>query len=148
MIWEEKKLKFIKILFGIVIFLGIIVVAAYYFGPKLVADQVMEKVSIELQDSGQLETIKQEIENDPELQEFLAEGKDVDTSKLPFQTTEEATRALITKFGISEIQEIQSKAQNGMTVEERQEIFNQLESNLTEEEMLALKVLAYKELYK
>jgi len=141
-------LKFIKILFGIVIFLGIIVVAAYYFGPKLVADQVMEKVSIELQDSGQLETIKQEIENDPELQEFLAEGKDVDTSKLPFQTTEEATRALITKFGISEIQEIQSKAQNGMTVEERQEIFNQLESNLTEEEMLALKVLAYKELYK
>ena len=143
-----EKLKFIKILFGIIIFFGVIVVAAYYLGPKLVADQVMEKVSIELQDSGQLETIKQEIENDPELQEFLAEGKDVDTSKLPFQTTEEATRALITKFGISEIQEIQSKAQNGMTAEERQEIFNQLESNLTEEEMLALKVLAYKELYK
>lgn len=141
-------MKFIKVLFGIVIFLGIIVVAAYYFGPKLVADQVMEKVSVELQDSGQLETIKKEIENDPELQEFIAEGKDVDSSKLPFQTKEEATRALITKFGISEIREIQSKAKDGMTAEEKQEIFNKLESNLTEEEMLALKVLAYKELYK
>lgn len=141
-------LKFIKVLFGIVIFLGIIIAAAYYFGPKLVADQVMEKVSVELQDSGQLETIKEEIENDPELQEFIAEGKDVDSSKLPFQTKEEATRALITKFGISEIQEIQSKAQNGMTAEEKQEIFNKLESTLTEEEMLALKVLAYKELSK
>jgi len=140
--------KFIKILLGIIIFLGIMVVAAYYIGPKLVADQVMEKVSLELQDSGQLETIKQEIENDPELREFLAEGKDVDTSKLPFQTSEEATRVLIKKFGISEIQEIQSKAQNGMTEDEKQDIFNQLESNLTEEEMLALKVLAYKELYK
>jgi len=142
------KVKFIKILLGIIIFLGIMVVAAYYIGPKLVADQVMEKVSLELQDSGQLETIKQEIENDPELREFLAEGKDVDTSKLPFQTSEEATRVLIKKFGISEIQEIQSKAQNGMTEDEKQDIFNQLESNLTEEEMLALKVLAYKELYK
>lgn len=141
-------MKFIKVLFGIVIFLGIIVVAAYYFGPKLVADQVMEKVSVELQDSGQMETIKEEIENDPELQEFIAEGKDVDSSKLPFQTKEEATRALIKKFGIGEIREIQSKAQNGMTAEEKQEIFNKLESNLTEEEMLALKVLAYKELSK
>ena len=135
-------------LFGVVIFLVIIVVAAYYFGPKLVANQVMEKVSLELQDSGQLESIKREIENDPELQEFLAEGKDLDSSKLPFQTKEQATRALITKFGISEIQEIQSKAQNGMTAEEQQEIFNKLESTLTKEEMLALKVLVYKELSK
>lgn len=141
-------LRIIKVIFGIIIFLGIIVVGAYYFGPKLVADQVMEKISLELQDSGELEMIKNEIENDPELQEFIAEGKDVDSSKLPFQTKEEATRALITKFGISEIQEIQLKAQNGMTVEEKQEIFNKLESNLTEEEMLALKVLAYKELFK
>lgn len=141
-------MKYIKVLFGIVIFLGIIVVAAYYFGPKLVADQVMDKVSVELQDSGQLEMIKEEIENDPELQEFIAGSKDVDSSKLPFQTKEEATRALITKFGMSEMQEIQSKARDGMTAEEKQEIFNKLERNLTEEEMLALKVLAYKELSK
>ena len=141
-------LKFFKVLFGIVIFIGIIIGAAYYFGPKLVADQVMEKVSVELQDSGHLETIKEEIENDPELQQFIEEGKDIDSSKLPYQTTEEATRALITKFGISEIQEIQANAQDGLTAEEKQEIFNKLESTLTEEEMLALKVLAYKELSK
>lgn len=141
-------MKFIKILFGIILFLALIVGAAYYFGPKIVADQVMEKVSIELESSGQLDAIKEEIENDPELQEFIAGGKDVDSSKLPYQTKEEATRALVTKFGISEIQEIQSKAKDGMSAEEKQEIFNKLESNLTEEEMLALKVLAYKELSK
>lgn len=135
-------------LFGIIIFLGIIIVATYYFGTKLVADQVMEQVSIELQDSEQLKLIKKEIENDPELRQFIEEGKNIDSSKLPYKTNEEATRALIKKFGISEIQEIQSKAQNGMTAEEQQEIFNRLESNLTEEEMLALKVLIYKELSK
>ncbi|MFJ7826386.1 hypothetical protein [Psychrobacillus sp. NPDC096623] len=141
-------MKFIKVLFSIIIVVGIILVAVYYFVPTLVADQVIDKVSRELQDSGHLETIKKEIENDPELQAFIAEGKNVDSSKLPFQTKEEATRALVTKFGISEIQEIQSKAQDGLTAEEKQEIFNKLESNLTEEEMLALKVLAYKELSK
>ncbi|WP_342600982.1 hypothetical protein MHB48_08195 [Psychrobacillus sp. FSL H8-0483] len=143
-----EKLKFFKVLLSLVVIVVIIGIAAYYFGPKLVADQVMEKVAVELQDSGQLESIKEEINNDPQLQAFIEEGKNVDSSKLPFQTKEEATKVLLKKFNISELQEIQTKAQNGMTAEEKQEIFNKLESTLTEEEMLALKVLAYKELSK
>lgn len=108
----------------------------------------MDKVAVELQDSGQLESIKQEINKDPQLRAFIEEGKDVDSSTLPFQTAEEATRVLLNKFSISELNEIQTKAQNGMTTEEKQEIFNLVESTLTEDEMLALKVLAYKELSK
>ena len=80
------------------------------------------------------------------MQAFIAEGKNVDRSTLPFQTKEEAVRVLVKKFSVSELQELQSKAQNGMTAEDKQRLFNQIESKLTDEELLALKVLAYKEL--
>ncbi|MFF2752840.1 hypothetical protein ACFVR1_03645 [Psychrobacillus sp. NPDC058041] len=141
-------MKFFKVLLSLVVIFAIIGFAAYYFVPKLVADQVMDKVAVELQDSGQLKNIKEEINNDPQLQAFIEDGKNIDSSKLPFQTKEEATRVLMKKFNISEIKEIQSKAQNGMSTEEKQEIFNKLQNKLSDEEMLALKVLAYKELSK
>lgn len=141
-------MKFLKILLSVVVIIALLGYGIYYFGTKLIADQVMEKVATELHDNGQLETIKQEIQKDPQLREFIEEGKNVDSSKLPFQTKEEATRVLIKKFNISELQDLQSKAKNGMTAEEKQELYNKLESSLTEEEMLALKALAYKELSK
>ena len=141
-------MRFLKVLLAIAVIIVIIGVGVYYFGPKLVADQVMDKVAVELEDSGQLESIREEINNDPQLQAFIEEGKNVDSSKLPFQTKEEATRVLMKKFDMSDIKEIQAQAKDGMTVEEKQAIFNKLESTLTEEEMLALKVLAYKELSK
>ncbi|WP_391209179.1 hypothetical protein [Psychrobacillus sp. L4] len=141
-------MRFIKVLFGLVVVIALIGLAAYYSVPKLVADQVMEKVAVELQNSGQLESIKKEINSDPQLQAFIEEGKNVDNSKLPFQTKEEATRLLIKKFKISDLKEFQAKAQSGITEKDKQEIFNKLENNLTAEEMLALKVLAYKELSK
>lgn len=108
----------------------------------------MDQVAVELNNSGQLESIKQEIQNDPQLLEFIEEGKNVDSSTLPFQTKEQAVRVLVKKFNVSEIQELQSKAKSGLTAEEKQQLFNEIESKLTDEEMLALKVLAYKELAK
>ena len=135
-------------LFSTVVVLAIVGFLAYYFGTKLIADQVMEQVAVELNDSGQLETVKQEIQNDPQLLAFIEEGKNVDSSTLPFQTKEQAVRVLVKKFSVSELQELQSKAKSGLTVEEKQQLFNELESKLTVEEMLALKVLAYKELAK
>lgn len=141
-------MKFFKVLLTLIVIVAIIGFAAYYFVPKIVADQVMDKVAVELQNSGQLNNIKEEINNDPQLQAFIEDGKNIDSSKLPFQTKEEATRVLMKKFNISEIKEIQSKTQNGMTAKEKNEIFNKLQNKLTDEEMLALKVLAYKELSK
>ena len=141
-------MKFFKVLVSFIVIIGVIGFAAYYFVPKIIADQVIEKVTVELENSGQLESIKQEIQKDSQLQAYLEEGKNVDSSQLPFQTKEEATRVLLKKFNISELQEIQTKANNGMTEEEKQALYNQIEGKLTEEEMLALKALAYKELYK
>ncbi|MFS0574844.1 hypothetical protein AB1K83_04370 [Sporosarcina sp. 179-K 3D1 HS] len=138
--------KLMKILIVFVIMVIAIGSGVYYFGTKLIADQVMDQVAVELQNSGQLEAIKQEVHNDPQLKAFLDEGKNAQNANLPFHTKEEAVRVLLKKFDMTEIQELQSKAATGLSVEDKQELLNKMESRLTEEEMLALKVLAYKEL--
>ncbi|WP_318614560.1 hypothetical protein [Sporosarcina sp. YIM B06819] len=139
-------MKFVKVLFGIVVVIGVLGFSTYYFGTKIIADQVMDHVAVELNDSGQLNSIKQEIKNDPQLQAFIEEGKNVDSSTLPFQTKDQAVRVLIKKFNVSELQELQSKAQSGLTAAEKQQLLQDIEGKLTDEELLALKVLAYKEL--
>ncbi len=141
-------MKALKILLSV----GIIVIAlgwgVYYYGTKIASDKVMDQVAAQLKNSGEIEKIKQQINNDPELQKLVAEGANADNSTLPFETKEEATRELVKKFKVSELQEIQSSVQGGLTAEKKQELLNTLESKLTEEEILALKVLAYKELNK
>lgn len=141
------EMKALKVLFGAVIIVVAIGFAVYHFGTKFIADEVMGQVAAELDASGELENIKREIQNDPQLRAFIEEGKNADPTKLPFQTKEEATRVLLKKFDLSEINDIQIQARQGMTPEEQQALFNKIESKLTEEEMLALKALAYKELF-
>lgn len=138
--------RLVKILGVFVILVIAIGVGVYYFGTKLIADKVMDHIAIELQDSGQLDAIKQEVENDPQLRAMIEEGKNAQNANLPFRTKEEAVRVLLKKFDMAEIQELQSKAASGFTVEDQQEWLNKMETRLTDEELLALKVLAYKEL--
>ena len=142
----RASLKFLKVLFGTVITIAVVAFLVYHFGTKFIADKVMEQVSVELSDSGQLENIKQEIKNDPQLLAFIEEGKNIDSSTLPFETKEQAVKVLIKKFNVSELQELQSKAQSGLTAAEQQQLLQDIENKLTDEELLALKVLAYKEL--
>lgn len=141
-------MKAFKFLVGTVVVLALIAFGVYHFGTKYIADEVMGQVAAELDASGELENIKKEVQNDPELRAFIEEGKNVDSSKLPFQTKEEATRVLLKKFDLSEINDLQIQARQGMTASEQQALFNKIQSRLTDEEMLALKALAYKELFK
>ncbi|HEX5564851.1 MAG TPA: hypothetical protein VFX34_07815 [Sporosarcina sp.] len=141
-------MRAIKILLSIAVVIVVIGFGVYHFGTKFIADEVMGQVAAELESSGQMEAIREEVQKDPELRAFIEEGKNVDTSKLPFQTKEEATRVLLKKFDLSEINDIQIQARQGMTASEQQALFNKIESRLTDEEMLALKALAYKELFK
>ena len=85
------------------------------------------------------------IESDPELLGMMEEAKAADPNTLPFQTKGEATRVLINKIGVSKLQDIQGKAQSGTA--SKDEILQVLKENLTEEEILALQVLAYEEIY-
>ena len=140
-------MKFIKKFFSTIIIIAIIGFSVYHFGTKFIAGKIMDQVSTELNNSGQLESIKKAIENDPELRAFLEEGKNADRSKLPFQTKEQAIKVLVKKFNVSELQELQSKAQGGLTAAEKQNLLSDIENKLTNDEILALKMLAYKELY-
>lgn len=137
-------MKFIKFLILSVILLGAIGYGVYHFGTKIASDKVMDTVSTELEKSGEVKKIQQTVEKDPELKSFIEEGKSADESKLPFKTKEEATRVVIKKVGISELSNIKTKVQNGTM--SKQEALNEVQGKLTKEEILALKVIAYKEL--
>lgn len=145
---EVNELKAFKLLIGTVVILALIAFGVYHFGTKFIADEVMGQVAAELDASGELDNLKKEIEKNPELRKFIEEGKNADSSKLPFRTKEEATRVLLKKFDLAEINDIQIKLRQGMTATEQQELLEKIQGRLTEEEMLALKALAYKELFK
>ncbi|WP_080844295.1 hypothetical protein [Cytobacillus gottheilii] len=138
-------MKFLKILLIAFLVIGGLGYAVYYFGTNMASEKVMETISTELENSGELENIKSAIESDPELMAFVEEAEAADPESLPFTTKEEATRVLIQKIGLTELNDLRVQAQEGTVSKEQ--IISQMEANLTEEEILALKVVAYKELY-
>ncbi|MBY0121140.1 hypothetical protein [Bacillus sp. S/N-304-OC-R1] len=138
-----KLLKFLIVTF---ILLGGIGYGVYHFGTKIASEKLVSTISTELENSGELENIKKTIESDPQLKSFVEEAKTADNSKLPFTTKEEATKVLIKKVGISELNDIRVQVQKGTISKE--EIIQEMEGKLTDEEIMALKVIAYKELYK
>ncbi|MFJ6210341.1 hypothetical protein [Lysinibacillus sp. NPDC092081] len=139
-------MRFIKFLLIIVIFIGVIGYGVYHFGMKYASDKVVDTISTELEQSGQMDEIKNTIERDPQLKSYMEEAKTADSSKLPFTTKEEATKVIIQKVGISELNNIRVKVQNGTMTKEQ--VIQEMEGKLTDEEMTALKVVVYKELYK
>ncbi|MEH7386566.1 hypothetical protein V7147_14325 [Bacillus sp. JJ1521] len=138
-------MRFMRFALMTILVLAILGYGVYYFGTNMASEKLMDAVSSELENSGEMENIKQTIENDPELQVYLEEVESVDESTLPFTTKEEATRVLVKKVGLTGIQDIQSKFQQGQLTNE--ELIQVIEGKLTEEELTALKVIAYKELY-
>lgn len=139
-------MRFIKFLLIIVIFIGVIGYGIYHYGMKYASDKVVDTISTELEQSGQMDEIKNTIERDPQLKSFMEEAKTADSSKLPFTTKEEATKVIIQKVGISELNNIRVKVQNGSMTKEQ--VIQEMEGKLTDEEITALKVVIYKELYK
>ncbi|WP_077213046.1 hypothetical protein [Bacillus dakarensis] len=135
----------IKLSAAVIVILGVIGYGVYYFGTNIASEKLMDAVSTELEESGQIQEVKQYVENDPELKQFIEEAETADQEQLPFSTKEEATRVIIQKVGMSEIKDIATRAQEGTISKE--EILQTLQAKLTEEEIMALKVIAYKELY-
>ncbi|WP_121612343.1 hypothetical protein [Mesobacillus foraminis] len=91
-------------------------------------------------------SVKDETPEEPEGTELNDKSqKDGQASKeLPFTTKEEATKVLLKKVGITKLQEMHTQVQEGSATNE--EILKEVKKNLSEEEILALKVIAYKEL--
>ena len=134
-----------KKLFAVVLILGAIGYGIYYFGTNAASEELVDSVSSELENSGQMNVVKAYIENDPDLTNMVKEAESADESTLPFTSKGEATRVLIKKVGVSKLRDLQSDVQNGTASKE--EVLQVLGENLTKEEMLALQVIAYKEIY-
>ncbi|MFX3674743.1 MAG: hypothetical protein ACE3JQ_09880 [Paenisporosarcina sp.] len=137
-----------KFLIGMFVFFVVLAgigFGLYYYGTNVASDKVVDSMTKDLEDSGKMNEVRALIESDPELSEMMEEAKAADPDTLPFKTKGEATRVLINKIGVNKLQEIQGKVQSGTASKE--EILQDLKENLTEEEMLALQVLAYEEIY-
>jgi len=138
-------LRFIKWLVVFIILIGIVGYGVLHFGTKFASEKIVNTLSTELENSGQMEEIKNTIENDPELKAYMEEAKTVDSSTLPFTSKEDATKVIIQKVGITELNDIRVKLQDGSMTKE--EALQQVEGKLSDEEIAALKVIIYKELY-
>lgn len=117
----------------------------YVFGTNTASEKIVDDYTANLEDSGQMNEVRTIIENDPELLAMMEEAKAADPSTLPFTTKGEATRVLVNKLGVSKLKTLQAQAQSGEVSKE--EILQVLQENLTEEEMLALQVIAYEEIF-
>ncbi|MEQ6377934.1 hypothetical protein RZN25_14035 [Bacillaceae bacterium S4-13-56] len=141
-----------KIIFKIVITLLIIIgiggAAIYYFGTSIASEQIMTYVNDELLKEENLDEIKEMIDVDPQLKAFLTDASDVSNEALPFTTSEEATKAILKKIDMNEMKEVASQLKGGISKEEQEELMQLMEEKLSEEEINALKVIAYKELNK
>ncbi|MBX8946583.1 MULTISPECIES: hypothetical protein [Lysinibacillus] len=138
-------MRLIKFLVVIAIFVGVVGYGVLHFGTKFASEKIVDTLSTELENSGQKENIKSTIENDPQLKAYMEEAKTVDSSTLPFTTKEEATKVLIQKVGITDLNDMRVKLQDGSMTQE--EALQMVEGKLSDEEIAALKVIVYKELY-
>ncbi|WP_102028202.1 hypothetical protein [Salirhabdus sp. Marseille-P4669] len=139
-------MKWIRRLLIFVILIGAIGYGVYHFGTKIAAEKIMDYYVEELASSPVMNDVKEKINSNPQIQEFLNEGANIDESVLPFTTKEEAAKELVSKFGASEIVDIVTDVSDGVSEQEQLELLQKVEGKLSEEELLALQVIAYKEL--
>jgi hypothetical protein len=133
-----------KWLVGIVIGLIILGFGAYNFIMDYASDKVMDQVSNTL--VANEEEVNKLLE-DPEIKKYLEDGEEV-PANLPFTTKEEAIKVVSKKYSVNEMVGMRDKIREGLTSEEKEEIYQDLQSKLTDEELQALKIVALKELKK
>ncbi|MGM8213275.1 hypothetical protein ACLIBH_10910 [Virgibacillus sp. W0430] len=141
-------MRIIKFGFVFLFVIGLLGFSVYHFGIKIASENISESITNELEKSGELEEVKQFIENDPQLTKLLKEAESVDEDNLPFTTKEQAAKLIIKKVGIKELKQIQTQFDQGLTTNDIEQIVRKMEGTFTEEELIALKVVAYKELNK
>lgn len=141
-------MKYVKWIVIPLIVLVILAGVAYKVGTSYVSNQVAKQVYDSLEDNGELDSIMEEVKRSPNLERLLSEVETIDDSTLPFSSKEEATKVLMKRFSVNEIMDIQSRVSDGISIEDEEELLRTFEEKLTEEELLALKVIALKEYQK
>lgn len=139
-------MKFIRNVVITVVILGLVGYGVYYYGMNYLANKVITEVDAQLTEEDR-EVARTYVESIPVLKGYMEDVSSIDKASLPFDTKEEAAKQLVKKFSVSEIQNIQSTFQDGMSQTEQQVLISELENKLTSEELDALKVVIYNELY-
>ena len=141
-------MRFLMTIIIFLIFFSFAGIGVYVVGPDLSADRLVAKATEELRNNGQMEKIVEYVENDPQMLEYIEEAQvaEQQSEPLPFETTGDAAGTVIKKVGITDLAKMKSGIEDGSMSAD--EVIQQLEKDLDEEELLALKVLVFKELYK
>lgn len=140
-------MKVISYILLIILTVGLLGLGAYFWLSDIIAERASVEVTDQLDSSLQEDAARQVIEESPVLQEFVEEGESIDRSEAAFQTKEEAVQVIIKQFNPVELMELRNKAEDGLNQEEQAEIVAKLEEKLTEEQLRAIKAIAYDELY-
>ncbi|AQU79694.1 MULTISPECIES: hypothetical protein [Planococcus] len=141
-------MRFLMTIIIFLIFFSVAGIGAYVIGPDFSADRMVAEVTKEMRNNGQMEKVIEYVESDPKMLEYIeqVEVAEQQDQPLPFQTAGDAAGTVIKKVGITDLAKMKSGIEDGtMSVDE---VIQTLEQDLNEEELLALKVIAYKELYK
>lgn len=141
-------MRFLMIIIIFLIFFSFAGIGAYVVGPDFSVDRFVAKATEDLRDNGQMEKIVEYVENDPQMLEYIEEAQiaEQQSQPLPFQTTEDAAGTVIKKVGLTDLAKMKSGVEDGTMSAD--EVIQKLEEDLNEEELLALKVIVFKELYK
>lgn len=145
-----KKLSIF--LLSILLLLTVIGYFGYQFALSYASDKVIEHVVNDLLD----DQLVEEILSDPAVEELVSELVNADAKKqtskrleeLPIKTKEEGVKVVLDKFSVSEIAELATQAQGGLTDEKKMQLGAQLQERLTEEEIEALMIIGIAELQK
>lgn len=141
-------MRFLMTIIIFLIFFSVAGIGAYVIGPDFSADRMVAEVTEEMRNNGQMEKVIEYVENDPKMLEYIeqAEVAERQEQPLPFQTPGDAAGTVIKKVGIADLAKMKSGIEDGTMSAD--EVIQALEQDLNEDELLALKVMVYKELYK
>lgn len=171
-------MRFMNVIIVFLIAFSFAGIALYAVGPNLSSDAVAQKAFEELEQSGKMEEMVQQIEADPEVSRYMEEWQsqqeipeesqgssmdeqfeegtidesdsiEVDPPQAPkeqelaFETKEDAASVMMEKVGFRNLLKMKNAVENDtMTAEQ---VMEELDDDLNEEEMLALKVMIFKE---
>lgn len=140
-------MKWISRLVVVLAVVGAAGYAIYHYGVDYAAEQVAAKATEEFVGEAELSKAKTYIEQNAQLAGYVEEAKAAEAqgADLVVATKGDAARLLMKKVGVTELAKMQSELESGNASID--EMISKLEGNLTEEELLALKVIAYKEIY-
>ncbi|MDM5315433.1 hypothetical protein QUF49_05450 [Fictibacillus sp. b24] len=119
-------------------------VTAYLYTMDYASEKAMIEISKELtSNEGEINKLLE----DPEIRKYIETGE-VPKKKLPFKTKNEAVSFISDRYSIQELASIREKVSKGLNEKEKIAVYEKLLEKVTDEELMALKVVALNEVKK